>query len=339
MPKIFRFTKLYGGLLFVIICLMLSSNSSLAEQEPIVLKIAHQGFPPHVFINATTGHWAKLIKERTNGEVELKMYYDTLAKGPGILTAAQQGVADGITVLSAFLSGRVKAMNAFELNVNAAPDRYLEVAEAIRPVMDKIFAEQNIKYCGAMYTYKSTVYTNKSKHYHKPQDFKGQKLRSPGLWAQKQLKMWGGSSVMILPPELYTSAQRGIIDGVATINMLVDVFKLYEVTPYITEMPNSMASFVLFGLNMNTFNKLDKKYQDIIIQAGKDAEVFSWEFGRKQENELQQKLSEVGKYYVQTPEEYQAFVDIAQTLVPEMRKYSGPLGQELMDAIQKVKKQ
>jgi len=144
---------------------------------------------------------------------------------------------------------------------------------------------------------------------------------------------------MILPPELYTSAQRGIIDGVATINMLVDVFKLYEVTPYITEMPNSMASFVLFGLNMNTFNKLDKKYQDIIIQAGKDAEVFSWEFGRKQENELQQKLSEVGKYYVQTPEEYQAFVDIAQTLVPEMRKYSGPLGQELMDAIQKVKKQ
>ncbi len=88
---------------------------------------------------------------------------------------------------------------------------------------------------------------------------------------------------------------------------------------------------------MNTFNKLNKKHQDIIIQAAKDAELFSYDYGRKQEDELQQKLSEVGKYYVQTPEEYQAFVDIARTLVPEMREYSGPLGRELMDTVQKVK--
>ena len=339
MSRLFKTRKLYVGIFLIVLCLMFSSNISLAEQQPIVLKIAHQGFPPHVFINATTNHWAKLIKERTNGEVELKMYYDTLAKGPGILTAAQQGVADGITVVSSFLSGRVKALNALEIFVNAAPDRYLEVSEAIRPVMDKIFAEQNIKYCGVMYSYKSIVFTNKSKHFHKPQDFKGQKLRAPGLWMQKQIKKWGGTTVMILPPEIYSSAQRGIIDGVVTINMLVDVLKLYEVTPYITEMPNSMGAFVLFGLNLDKFKQLDKKYQDIIVQAGKDAEAGSWEYGRKQESELQQKLSELGKYYVQTPEEYKAFVDIAQTLVPEVRKHSGPLGQELMDTIQKVKAQ
>jgi TRAP-type C4-dicarboxylate transport system substrate-binding protein len=337
MKKIVKFTKLYGGLLIVLLCLMFGANTALAEQQPIVLKIAHQGFPPHVFINATSSHWGKLVKERTNGEVELKFFYDTLAKGPGILTAAQQGVADGYTVVSSFLSGRVKALNAFEINVNAAPDQYPEVVSAIRPVMDKILAEQGLKHCGSIYSYKSVVYTHKSKHYHKPDDFKGTKLRLPGLWGQKQLKIWGGSPVMILPPEIYTSAQRGIIDGVVTINMLVDVFKLYEVTPYITEMPNSMGAYVIFGLNMNTFNKLNKKHQDIIIQAGKDAELFSYDYGRKQEDELQQKLSEVGKYYVQTAQEYQAFVDIAQTLVPEVREYSGPLGQELMDAIQKVK--
>ena len=102
-------------------------------------------------------------------------------------------------------------------------------------------------------------------------------------------------------------------------------------------MPNSMGAYVLFGLNMSAFNKLSKKHQDIIIQTGKDAELFSYDYGRKQEDELQQKLSEAGNYYVQTAEEYQAFVDIAQTLVPEVREYAGPLGQELMDAVQKVK--
>ena len=339
MKKIHNFNKLYGGLFLVVLCLMFGSNTAVAGEQPIILKIAHQGFPPHVFINSTTSHWAKLIKERSNGEVELKMYYDTLAKGPGILTAAQQGVADGITVVSGFLSGRVKAMNALELPVNAAPDRYPEAVKAMRPVMDKIFAKQNIKYCGSIYTYKSVVYTHKSKHFHKPQDFKGQKIRSPGLWSQKLLKKMGASSVSVLPPELYTSAQRGIIDGVATINMLVDVFKLYEVTPYITEMPNSNPTFVIMGLNLDKYNKLSKQHQDIIIQAAKEAEAFSFEYGRKQEDELQQKLTAVGKYYVQTPEEYQAFVEIAQTLVPEMREYSGPMGRELMDALQKVKQQ
>ncbi|MFC1863544.1 TRAP transporter substrate-binding protein, partial [Thermodesulfobacteriota bacterium] len=311
--------------------------TAISAEQPVVLKIAHQGFPPHVFINATSGHWAELIKERTNGEVELKMFYDTLAKGPGILTAAQQGVADGYVVISTFLTGQVKALNPLEIEVNAAPDRYPELVKAIRPVMERIFVEQGLKYCGSMYSYDSVCYTNTKKHYHVPDDFKGLKIRQPGLWGQKRIKIWGATPVTILPPELYTSAQRGIIDGVGAINMLVDVFKLYEVMPYITEMPNSMGAVVVFGLNMDRFNKLDEKYQQIILQSAKEAELFSYDYGHKQEIELKQKLMKVGKYYVQTPEEYNAFLDISRTLIPEIREFSGPLGSELMDIVQEVK--
>jgi len=144
---------------------------------------------------------------------------------------------------------------------------------------------------------------------------------------------------MILPPEMYTSLQRGVIDGVQTINMLIDVFKLYEVSPYITEMPNSMGGFEMVGLNMDAFNKLEKNYQDIILEAAKEAELFSFEYGRKEEDEIQEKLTKVAKYYVQTPEEYKAFVDATSPLIPEVREYSGPLGRELMDTIQKIKLQ
>lgn len=151
--------------------------------------------------------------------------------------------------------------------------------------------------------------------------------------------MWGATPMMILPPELYTSAQRKIIDSVLTINMLIDVFKLYEVHKYITEFPNSMGAYVVFGLNMNVFNKLDKKYQEIILQAGKDAELFSWDYGRKQEDELQKKLAGLTDYYVLTPEEYKVFQDFFSKISPEVSKHSGPLGQELMDVILKVKNQ
>jgi len=339
MKKATTFTRFFGGLFVILLCLAVGFNTALAAQKPIVLKIAHQGFPPYVFINATTSHWAKLIKERTNGAVELKFYYDTLAKGPGILAAAQQGVADGFACISSFLTGRVRPLNVLELYVNGAAGRYPEVVEAIRPTMDKIFAQQDIKYCGSIYSYKSVTYTHSNRHFHKPDDLKGQKIRLPGMWGSKLLKMWGATPMMILPPELYTSAQRGIIDSVGTINMLIDVFKLYEVHKYITEFPNSMGAVTIIGLNMNAFEKLDKKYQEIILQAGKEAEAFSWEYGRKQEDELQQKLKKLTNYYVQTPEEYKVFLDSIWPIVPEARKHSGPLGEELMDIIQKTKKQ
>ena len=339
MKRINTFEKKWS-ILIVALCIVFGFTAAHAADKPIVLKIAHQGFPPHVFLVQTTLHWAKLIKERTNGEVELKFFYDTIAKGPGILTAAQQGVADGYTVVGSFLTGRIKALNVLEIYVNAAPDKYLEVIKATRPVMDKIFAQQSLQHCGAMYTYKSVTYTHHSRHYKKPDDFKGQKIRLPGLWSQKLLKMYGATPMMILPPELYTSAQRKIIDSVGTINMLIDVFKLYEVHKYITEMPNSMGQYVFYGLNGNTFNKLDKKYQDIIIQAGKDAEVWSYHYGCKQEDELEKKLAGLTDYYVQSPEEYKFFVDnYGWKVAPEARKHSGPLGAELMDVIQKVKNQ
>jgi len=331
--------KLIGAIFVAILCLIFGSTTGLAASNPIVLKIAHQRFPPQAFLCTTTGHWAKLIKERTNGDVELKFFYDTLAKGPGILTAAQQGVADGFTCMSSFFTGRMGALTVLEVYVNAAPDRYLEVVNAIRPVMDKIYVQQNIKYCGSIFNYRGTSYSHRNRHFHKPDDFKGQKIRLPGLWGQKLLKMYGASPTMILPPELYTSAQTGIIDGVATINMLIDVFKLYEVLKYITEFPNSSSAFIQFGLNMNTFNKLDKKYQGIILQAAKEAEAFSWDYGRKEEDELRKKLEKLTNYYVLTPEEYKVFLKYGWKVVPELRKHSGPLGQELMDVIQKVKNQ
>jgi TRAP-type transport system periplasmic protein len=338
MKELLNFKKLSLTFVLIALGLLVGLNTSWAQKKPIELKISHQAFPPDTFFTASTLHWAKLIKERTNGEVELKFFYDTLGKGPGIFSAAQEGVADGFTLMAGFITNRVKALNILENDMWAAPNKYPEVVKAIRPVMNKIFAEQGLQYVGAIYTYSAVVYTHHSRFFKKPDDFKGQKIRQTGMWGTKELTAYGGVPVNVLPPELYTSAQRKIVDGICTINMLTDSFKLYEVQKYITEFPESMGQLVCFGLNMDVFNKLDKKTQDIIIQAGKEAETFSWDYGRKEENALRQKLSKLMNYYILTPEENKVFDAIADKLAPEVLAYSGPLGKELADAITKVKK-
>jgi TRAP-type C4-dicarboxylate transport system substrate-binding protein len=339
MRKMFFFRKNSVIFLLVVLGLMVGFNKAWAQKKPIVLKISHQAFPMETFIPATTAHWAKLVKERTKGEVEMQFFYDTLGKGPAILTSAQQGVADGFSCVSSLLTTRVKALNVMEVDTYAVPEKYPQLVKAIRPVMEKIFAEQGLQYAGAMYTYAGVVYTHHSRFFKKPEDFKGQKLRMPGSWLTKIVAdYYGGVPVNILPPEMYSSAQRKIIDGVATIIMLVDAFKLYEVQKYITEMPGANGTLVCYGLNMDVFKKLDKNVQDIIIQAGKDAEAFSWDYGRKEEETLRKKLSKVMNYHVLTAEEFKPFEAINEKVAPEVVTYSGPLGKELAEAIMKVKK-
>jgi TRAP-type transport system periplasmic protein len=338
MKKLLNLRKLSVTFLLIALGLLVGLNTSWAQKQPLELKISHQAFPPNTFMVASSAHWAKLIKERTNGEVELKFFYDTLGKGPGIVSAAQEGIADGFVCINTLFTTRVKALNVTEVPTFTAADKYLQNVKAIRPVMNKIFDEQGLQYIGSIYSYSDLAYTHKSRFLNTLDAFKGQKMRQTGMWATKILIGYGGVPVNVLPPELYAAAQRGIVDGVVTINMLVDAFKLYEVQKYNTEFPGKMAPYASVCLNKAVFNKLDKKTQDIIIQAGIEAEAYSWDYGRKEEAALRQKLSKLMNYHILTPEELKPFDAIADKIAPEVIEYSGPLGKELAEVLLKIKK-
>ena len=316
------------------------SPPALAQDKPIVLKMAHQAFPPTSFMCMTSNYWADLIKEGTKGAVEVKIFYDTIARGPKALSATQEGVADALQVVSSFITGRIKDLNPIELLGSYNPNHFPETAQAIRPVMTKIFEQQDLKYLGVYYTYASVTYASNKHHYRTPADFKGQKVRTVGRWNTEQQKAWGATPATILPPELYSSMQRGIIDGVGTILELVALLKLYEVGPYVTELgPVGCGALVTLSMNLKKFNSLKKEHQDVIVEAGKKAELYSFEYGRKMEEDLRKKVGAQAKYLRLTIEETRPFLEATKPLKAEMRDYVGPLGKEFMDVLDKVLKQ
>jgi TRAP-type C4-dicarboxylate transport system substrate-binding protein len=212
------------------------------------------------------------------------------------------------------------------------------MSAAIRPVLTKIFAEQGIIHLGVMYTYAGGTFASVGRHYRTPNDLKGQKIRMPGIWNTKYAGLWGATPTNILPPEIYPSLQKGVIDGMDTVLDLVWFMKYYEVAPYITERTGTESALVIWGMNMKKFNSLDKKYQEIILGASREAELYSFDYGRKSEEKMRKEIATKAKYIMLTPAEVRPFLDAIAPVRKEMRGYCGPLGNELMDVLEKIKK-
>lgn len=321
----------------VLFCLAALSGDSFAAEGQIVLKMNIQRFPPESTFTKTANHWADLVKKATDGKIEIKIFLETLAQGPASFSAAQQGgIADITQLVCSFISPRVKGVAALELPGAYPADRFPEVAEKIRPAMSKIMDAQGIKYLGVEYTDSALVVASREKHYVKPEDMKGQKIRIPGMWMTKALEVWGASPTMILPPEMYNAMQTGVVDACGSILDLVALLKLYEVGPYVTEWPNTTIATMLLGMNQKKFNSLDKKYQEILVNTAKEAEQFSFKYGVEKEKKTWEQIAPKIKRRTLTKEEVQVWMKAALPVYKEARKYCGPEGEEMIDIFDKM---
>lgn len=99
------------------------------------------------------------------------------------------------------------------------------------------------------------------------EDIQGKKVRATG-WINKAIKRLGGAPVSIAGPEVYESLQRGIIDASSThaIAYYCDIH-LYEIAKYITDPGFGSFSGIVIAMNLDTWNKLPKSYQEVITEV------------------------------------------------------------------------
>lgn len=318
--------------LSTLLCLAGLNSASLAAEESIILKMNIQRFPSESTFTATANHWADCVKKATGGKIEIKIFLETLAQGPASFAAAQQGgIADITQLVCSFISPRVKDVAALELPGAYPADRFPEVAQKIRPVMTKIMDAQGIKYLGVHYTDSALVVASREKHYVKPADMKGSKIRIPGMWMTKALEVWGASPTMILPPEMYNAMQTGVVDACGSILDLVALLKLYEVGPQVTEWPNTTIAMMMFGMNKDKFNRLDKKDQDILLKCAEEAERFSFDYGVNKEKKTWEQINSKIKRRTLTKDELEEWQKSVLPVYKEARGYCGLEGNKLID--------
>jgi TRAP-type C4-dicarboxylate transport system substrate-binding protein len=173
-----------------------------------------------------------------------------------------------------------------------------------------------------------------------PDDIKGQKIRSAGPTFAAMWQAAGASIVSVPSNEVYNALQTGVAEATDTSTGSFVSFRIYEQVKCITA-PGENALWFMYEpvlMSKKSFDRLDKKQQDVLIKAGKKAQDYFATAGKGLDDEMIKVFKDHKVEVVTlTPAEYDAWINIAkQSSYAEFAK-EVPDGKQLIDDALSVK--
>ena len=218
--------------------------------------------------------WAKDIGISTEDRVKVKYYpAGTLLNVKTGLATLSSGVADLAAISGLFYPGQLPSFQVGSMPFLFSSARHATQAlnEMIPSYFDEECKRNNIKLLSIFTPPILQLISNKP--IQKADDLKGMRIRSHGS-SDKMLKLLGAIPVMVSPTELYTSLQRGIIDGALYPVSAAKAFKVQEVCKHVT-VADLYVSNVLLAMNLDTWNSLpgdiQKKIEKSALRSAKKA--------------------------------------------------------------------
>ena len=174
----------------------------------------------------------------------------------------------------------------------------------------------------------------------KPDDLKGKKVRAAG---PTFAAMWEAAGASIVSPpsnEIYNAFQSGVVNSTDTSLSTFNSMRLYEVSDCLVA-PGENALWFMYQpmiMSKKSFDKLDKKQQQVLLDAGKKAQAY---FESKAESINQEAVKAFQDHKVKvvtlSDADYNAWIDLAKkSSYPRFAK-DVPNGQKLIDEALAVK--
>jgi C4-dicarboxylate-binding protein DctP len=209
---------------------------------------------------------ADLVKKRTNGAVEFKLFPSAqLGNARQMNEGVQLGTLEATVSPAAFLGGFNPAISILDIPFLLPPDR-----KQARDLRTGAFGKALLKSFDSRGFAAVAWWPNGFKNFtsNKPlnsiSDFKGQRFRTmDSKILIEQFNALGASAIALPFGELYTSLQNGVVDGQENPLTTIRFMKFYEVQKYLVVSEHgAMEDIVLF--NPAWWNKLPAKYQAVI---------------------------------------------------------------------------
>ncbi|MBZ4653602.1 MAG: C4-dicarboxylate transporter substrate-binding protein [Peptococcaceae bacterium] len=184
-------------------------------------------------------------------------------------------------------------------------------------------------------------FTTKNKEIHKPEDFKGVKMRvmpSPLLIAQYEA--WGANPIPIEYAELYNALQQGVVDGQENPVQTIALNKYYEVQNTMILSGHGYMTYILVA-NKAWFEKLPADLQQLIIKVNAEASKEGRKLVADSEAKYLEDIKKSGiKIYELTPEEKKLFAKASQPVHEKFTKteLEKALLKEIYEKVEKYSK-
>lgn len=238
--------------------------------------------------------FVNLVNERAKGELKLK-----IVGGPEVWPVFDQLAPIRDDVFQ--VDGTTPAYQLKDMAASNVPQTIAAPMDKVRAsglwdLMQKAYAKVNIHLIGAITT-AAPLHVFTKKPVRKADDFKGLVIRDiTGMF-----KRLGANCVSIAVPEVYTSFQEGVIDGIGSFPP--DAFvqmKWYEQTKYIIY-PGYGDLYLGLIANLDAWNALPDHLKNLVTEAAKDIERRQMPYFRRQYDKAIETLTKAGMEKIYLP--------------------------------------
>ncbi|RVP91834.1 TRAP transporter substrate-binding protein [Sinorhizobium meliloti] len=325
-----RLTKLALGL--AVALALMTAGPALAEIRDQTVKFASANNKGHPQVTGME-KFAELVKEKSGGKIEVKLFPGGTLGGDVQTVSALQGGVIEMTVLNAgILASNVKEFGAVDL-----PFLFNSGEEADK-VMDGPFGTSLMERLPATglvgVAYWELGFRNLTNNRHpvtKLEDIKGLKIRTIQSPIPVELFNALGANAVPLPyTELYTALETGTVDGQENPSANIINAKFYEVQKYMTLTRHQYNPQIVL-VSKKFWDGLNDEEKTILQQAAVEARDFQRKVSREQDAAALEEIRKTGMEVSElSPEETQKLRDAVK---PMIEKFSADIGQETVEAL------
>jgi tripartite ATP-independent transporter DctP family solute receptor len=333
MKKFYMFASIVVALTFVLV--MAGSASAAAKWN---IKFGHDQpeKSPH---HDGALYFKKLIEEGSNGEIAVKIYpTQLLGTGVQMSEMVQAGALEVLTIPTSNMQVLQPALQVLDLPF-LFPNReslYKQLDGDLGDALYKPMLSKNI--VGLNWFSSGFKQFTSSFPIHRPEDFKGHKIRvMPAPVIREQFKALGASPVPIDFQELYNALQQGVVDGQENPLTSIVTMKFYEVQKYMTLSNHAFLGYVLVA--SKGFNdSLPPNYQKLLRESARKAGAYERNLVQEREKGFLETIKKAGVNVIELkPQEHQAFQKAVEPVYDWFNK-NVPGGKQYYDMIRATEK-
>lgn len=216
---------------------------------------------------------AKRIAERTNGSVQVEIYWsDSLVPIFEILDAVRTGAAElGTWPIGAFSTLEKSFAFAEVPLLYESFKAQVAAQERLLPLLTEICESKFNQKVLAMHPLFPLEVGSAKKPIKRLEDWKGLLVQTINPQMSAMVHAFGAKATPISPTEVFEALQKGVVDAtIQSVGKYTEA-KLWEVCPYLTVaclMPAALAT----SINKKALASLPKEYQTVLLEEAKRME-------------------------------------------------------------------
>lgn len=300
----------------------------------VVLKLGHIAESTNPY-GMGADHFAKLVKEKSNGAIEIKVF-------PSSQLGAQKELIEGLIygTLDMTLTGTAE-LGTFQpqMALFDMPFLFKDRQHAYR-ALDTVGMElarpleaKGLKMLGYMENGIRHL-TNNVRQVRVPADMKGLKIRVMNNKVYvEMIKALGASPTPMALAELYSAMQQGTVDGQENPSAHIFTKRFYEVQKYASLTGHAYAAEP-FLISMASWKKLTPAQQEIIQSSATEAIKWQRELSEKEDSAFWDKIRQTGKTEVLVVDR-EPFKAATASVYQQL---SATVGQENIDKVRALEK-